>query len=330
MGACYSGDHIVYKNCMKNILIAGGAGFIGTHLSSALVALGHNVVVIDNFFTGERKNLEHLLDSGRFTLIDHDVTMPFTGADDILFDEIYNLACPASPVHYQPDPVRTMMVNILGMKNLLDLARAHKARILQTSTSEVYGNPEVHPQPENYLGNVNTIGIRACYDEGKRAAETLCFDYHRQYKVDIKIVRIFNTYGSLMRRDDGRVVSNFICQALAGEPLTIYGDGSQTRSFCYVDDMVGGIIRMMESADGVVGPVNLGNPDEFTVEELAEKILEKTGSNSPITFKPLPQDDPLQRQPDIRLAKQLLDWQPKISLDRGLDKTIAHFSQMRT
>jgi UDP-glucuronate decarboxylase len=315
------------KNLKKNILVAGGAGFIGAHLCSALIERGHRVVVLDNFFTGERKNLEHLHASRRFTLIEHDVTLPFLGVEGIVFDEIYNLACPASPVHYQPDPVRTMMVNILGMKNLLDLARAQNARILQTSTSEVYGDPEVHPQPETYLGNVNTIGIRACYDEGKRAAETLCFDYHRQYKVDIKIVRIFNTYGSLMRPDDGRVVSNFICQALKGEPITIYGDGSQTRSFCYIDDMVDGIIRMMESADGIKGPINLGNPDEFTVEELAEKVLEKTGSNSSQAFKPLPQDDPLQRKPDIRLAKMLLNWEPKVSLDRGLDKTIAYFSR---
>ncbi len=312
---------------MKNILVAGGAGFIGTHLCSALVKSGHNVVALDNFFTGTHKNIEHLHASGRFNLIEHDITVPFVGVDGVVFDQIYNLACPASPVHYQPDPVRTMMVNILGMKNLLDLAQAHKARILQSSTSEVYGNPEIHPQPESYLGNVNTIGIRACYDEGKRAAETLCFDYHRQYKTDIKIVRIFNTYGEFMRRDDGRVVSNFICQALAGEPLTIYGDGSQTRSFCYVDDLVDGIIRMMESPEGITGPVNLGNPDEFTMEELAEKILEKTGSDSPLTYKPLPQDDPLQRQPDISLAKELLGWQPKISLDRGLDKAISYFAK---
>lgn len=312
---------------MKNILVAGGAGFIGAYLCSALVALGYNVVALDNFFTGTRKNVEPLFAGGRFKLIEHDVIQPFSGIDGVVFDQIYNLACPASPVHYQPDPVRTMMVNILGMKNLLDLAREHKARILQTSTSEVYGNPIVHPQHENYLGNVNSIGIRACYDEGKRAAETLCFDYHRQYKVDIKLVRIFNTYGPLMRYDDGRVVSNFICQALAGKPLTIYGDGTQTRSFCYIDDMVDGIIRMMESKSGITGPVNLGNPDEFTVEELAEKILEKTASNSPLTFKPLPQDDPLQRKPDITLAKKLLDWQPKISLDRGLDKTIAYFAK---
>jgi UDP-glucuronate decarboxylase len=314
---------------MKNILIAGGAGFIGSHLCSTLIARGDNVVALDNFFTGKRENIEPLKESGRFSLIEHDITIPFTfeAANGAYFDEIYNLACPASPAHYQPDPVRTMMVNILGMKNLLDLAKAHNAKILQTSTSEVYGNPQVHPQPETYLGNVNTIGPRACYDEGKRAAETLCFDYHRQYKTNIKIVRIFNTYGPQMRKDDGRVISNFICQALAGEPVTIYGDGSQTRSFCYIDDMVAGIIAMMESKEGITGPVNLGNPDEFTIEEIAEKILEKTGSKSPLAYKPLPQDDPMQRQPDISLAGQLLGWQPKISLDRGLDKAIAYFTK---
>ncbi len=311
---------------MKNILVAGGAGFIGSHLCAALVENGNRVFAVDNFFTGRRENVEKLFASGRFDLIKQDVTDAFPDFGVIRFDEIYNLACPASPVHYQPDPVRTMMVNILGMKNLLDLAVEHKAKILQTSTSEVYGNPEVHPQPESYLGNVNTIGPRACYDEGKRAAETLCFDYHRQYKANIKVVRIFNTYGSLMRHDDGRVVSNFICQALAGEPITIYGDGTQTRSFCYVDDMVDGIIRMMASADGITGPINLGNPDEFTVEELAEKVLEMTGSKSSIAYKSLPQDDPLQRQPDIRLAKELLGWQPKIKLDKGLAKTIEYFS----
>jgi UDP-glucuronate decarboxylase len=250
---------------------------------------------------------------------------PFSASNNEKFDEIYNLACPASPVHYQPDPIRTLMINIVGTKNLLDLAKEHSARILQTSTSEVYGNPLVHPQGENYLGNVNMIGPRACYDEGKRAAETLCFDYHRQHKIDIKIVRIFNTYGSLMRCDDGRVVSNFICQALAGEPLTIYGDGTQTRSFCYIDDLVEGLIRMMESESGITGPVNLGNPDEFTVEELAEKVLEMTGSNSPLIYKPLPQDDPEQRRPDINLAKALLGWTPKTSLDKGLAKTIIYF-----
>lgn len=315
---------------MKNILIAGGAGFIGSHLCSALVAQGHRVVAFDDFFTGKRENVEHLLQTGRFELLEHDVMQPFTHTNGLVFDEIYNLACPASPVHYQLNPVRTMMINIIGMKNLLDLAVAHKARILQTSTSEVYGNPEIHPQPESYLGNVNTIGPRACYDEGKRAAETLCFDYHREHDVDIKIVRIFNTYGSLMRSDDGRVVSNFICQALEGKPITIYGDGSQTRSFCYIDDLVDGIIRMMESAGGITGPINLGNADEFTVEELAEKVIELTGSKSEIIFKPLPQDDPLQRQPDISLAKEILGWQPKIALDRGLVKTIEYFQKTLT
>lgn len=312
---------------MKNILVAGGAGFIGSNLCTALVAGGHKVTAFDNFFTGNAENTAHFAETGLFSLINHDVMQPFTTANNEHFDEIYNLACPASPVHYQPDPIRTMMINILGTKNLLDLAKAHGARFLQTSTSEVYGNPLQHPQTENYLGNVNPIGPRACYDEGKRAAETLCFDYHRQHKIDIKIVRIFNTYGSLMRRDDGRVVSNFICKALAGEPLAIYGDGSQTRSFCYIDDLVEGMIKMMESAVGVCGPVNLGNPDEFTMEELAEKVLEMTGSSSPIIYKPLPQDDPLKRCPDITLAKELLGWQPKISLEKGLAKTIAYFSK---
>jgi UDP-glucuronate decarboxylase len=308
---------------MKKILIAGGAGFIGSHLCHALIARGEHVTAFDDFFTGERHNVEDLAGNERFSLIQHDVMQPFSGQ----FDEIYNLACPASPVHYQPDPVRTMMVNIIGTKNLLDLAKQTGARFLQTSTSEVYGNPLVHPQPETYLGNVNTIGPRACYDEGKRAAETLCFDYHRQYKVDIKLVRIFNTYGPAMRRDDGRVVSNFICQALAGEPLTMYGDGSQTRSFCYIDDLVDGLLRMMQSDASITGPINLGNPDEFTMTELAEKVLELTGSESPLIYKPLPQDDPEQRQPDITLAKKLLGWEPKIALDRGLAKTIAYFKQ---
>jgi len=312
---------------MKNILIAGGAGFIGAHLCAALVARGHKVTAFDNMFTGRGENVAHLAETGRFTLLEHDVMQPFAAPDGEKFDEIYNLACPASPVHYQPDPIRTMMINVIGTKNLLDLAVAHGARILQTSTSEVYGNPLVHPQVETYLGNVNTIGPRACYDEGKRAAETLCFDYHRKHKVDIKIVRIFNTYGEKMRADDGRVVSNFICQALAGEPLTMYGDGTQTRSFCYISDLVDGIIRMMESEKGITGPVNLGNPDEFTMEELAEKILELTGSNSEIIYKPLPQDDPQQRKPDISLAKELLDWQPKTKLDKGLTKTISYFSK---
>ena len=313
---------------MKTILVAGGAGFIGANLCSALVAKGHSVIAFDNFFTGKPENLEKLSATGRFKLIEHDVLHPFIAPNGVKFDQIYNLACPASPVHYQPDPIRTMMINVIGTKNLLDLAVEHGARILQTSTSEIYGNPEIHPQSESYLGNVNTIGPRACYDEGKRAAETLCFDYHRKHGVDIKVVRIFNTYGLLMRSDDGRVVSNFICQALKGGEISIYGDGSQTRSFCYIDDLVDGIIRMMESAIGITGPVNLGNPDEFTMQELAEKILEMTGSNSVISYKSLPQDDPLQRQPDISLAKKLLDWQPKISLDRGLAKTITYFENV--
>lgn len=308
---------------MKQILVAGGAGFIGSHLCRRLLADGHKVTALDNFFTGTRENVANL--GEHFTLVEHDTTEPFSGQELNGFDQIYNLACPASPVHYQPDPVRTMMVNIIGTKNLLDLAKATGARILQASTSEVYGNPLIHPQPESYTGNVNPIGPRACYDEGKRAAETLCFDYHRKHGVDIKVIRIFNTYGPGMRADDGRVVSNFICQALQNIPLTLYGDGQQTRSFCYVDDLVDGMVRMMNSAAGITGPVNLGNPDEFTVQELAEKVLELIGSDVPLSFKPLPQDDPLQRQPDIRLAKELLGWEPKISLDRGLPKTIAYF-----
>jgi UDP-glucuronate decarboxylase len=311
---------------MKNILVAGGAGFIGSHLCRALVAKGHRVLACDNFFTGRREAVADLLPHEQFTLIEHDITQPIP-AQWGTFDEIYNLACPASPVHYQPDPVRTMMVNILGMKNLLDLATATGARILQTSTSEVYGDPELHPQPETYRGNVNPIGPRACYDEGKRAAETLCFDYHRTRGTQIKVVRIFNTYGPSMRHDDGRVVSNFVCQALAGEALTIYGDGTQTRSFCYVDDMVAGLIAMMESDASITGPVNLGNPDEFTMLELAETVLEMTSSTSALAFKPLPQDDPTQRQPDITLAKTLLGWVPSIKLHRGLTKTIAYFKE---
>lgn len=315
---------------MKNILVAGGAGFIGSNLCTSLVARGHNVVAIDNFYTGKRENVQQLLESKHFQLVEHDVMQPFYPVEGGVFDEIYNLACPASPVHYQPNPIRTMMVNVVGTKNLLDLAVEHKARFLQASTSEIYGNPLEHPQSESYLGNVNSIGPRACYDEGKRAAETLCFDYNRTINVDIKVVRIFNTYGGNMRSDDGRVVSNFICQALRGEPLTIYGDGSQTRSFCYVDDLVEGIIRMMESAYGVTGPVNLGNPDEFTIEELAEKVLELTGSKSEMVYKPLPQDDPLQRKPDIRIAGEILGWQPKIKLDRGLVKAIEYFRNQLT
>ena len=309
---------------MKNILVAGGAGFIGANLCAELVAQGHKLVAFDDFFTGRAENVKKLSETGRFSLITHDILQPFTTAEK--FDEIYNLACPASPVHYQPDPIRTMMVNVIGTKNLLDLAGVQGARMLQTSTSEVYGNPLQHPQSEHYHGNVNPIGPRACYDEGKRAAETLCFDYHRKRGVDIKLVRIFNTYGEKMRADDGRVVSNFICQALTGKPLTIYGDGSQTRSFCYISDMVRGIISMMASGASTTGPINLGNPDEFTMEELAEKVLELTGSKSEITYSPLPQDDPLQRRPDISLAQELLGWQPQVTLERGLAKTIKYFA----
>ena len=309
---------------MKNILVAGGAGFIGANLCAELVARGHKVLAFDDFFNGRAENLAELAETCRFSLVQHDAMQTFETNEK--FDEIYNLACPASPVHYQPDPIHTMMVNILGTKNLLDLAEKQGATFLQTSTSEVYGNPLEHPQKESYNGNVNPIGPRACYDEGKRAAETLCFDYHRKRGVDIKVVRIFNTYGEKMRSDDGRVVSNFICQALAGKPLTIYGDGSQTRSFCYISDLAAGLIQMMESDKGVTGPINLGNPDEFTMEELAEKVIEMTGAKSEIIYKPLHQDDPAQRRPDITLAEELLGWKPHISLEKGLAKTIRYFA----
>lgn len=308
----------------KHILVTGAAGFIGSHLCHALLAQGHKVTGLDNFHSGQKKHIEALAKLPGFSFLEHDIVAPLpeTLAN---YHEIYNLACPASPPHYQQDPVRTMLISVIGTFNLLELASRTAARFLQASTSEIYGDPEIHPQPESYAGNVNPIGPRACYDEGKRAAETLCFDFHRTLKVDIKVVRIFNTYGPNMRADDGRVVSNFINQALKGEPLTLYGDGTQTRSFCYVDDMVEGLIAMMESPPGTTGPVNLGNPDEFTMEELAEKLLELTGSASPLTYKPLPADDPKQRQPDIRLAREILGWEPKVKLDKGLAKTIAYF-----
>jgi UDP-glucuronate decarboxylase len=306
---------------MKRILVTGGAGFIGSHLCKRLVEEGNEVICVDNFFTGSKKNVEKLLDYNNFELIRHDVIKELY----VEVDQIYNLACPASPPHYQYDPIKTMQTSVLGAMNMLGLAKRCHARILQASTSEVYGNPLVHPQPESYWGNVNTIGIRSCYDEGKRAAETLFFDYHRQHDVDIKVIRIFNTYGPNMNPNDGRVVSNFIVQALKGEDITMYGDGSQTRSFCFVDDLVEGMVRMMNSRDGFTGPVNLGNPGEFTMLELAEKVLEQTGSKSKIIFKPLPQDDPTQRKPVIDLAKKELDWQPTIPLDEGLKKTIEYF-----
>lgn len=306
---------------MKRILVTGGAGFIGSHLCARLVNEGNDVLCIDNFFTGSKSNIEPLLDKHNFELIRHDVTKELL----VEVDQIYNLACPASPVHYQYNPVKTMKTSVMGAINMLGLAKRVKARILQASTSEVYGNPNVHPQPEEYWGNVNPVGIRSCYDEGKRAAETLFFDYRRQNNVDIKVIRIFNTYGPNMNANDGRVVSNFIVQALKGEDITIYGDGTQTRSFCYVDDLVDGMIRMMNSRDGFTGPVNLGNPQEFTMLALAEKVIKFTGSKSKIVYQPLPQDDPTQRKPVIDLAKKELDWEPKISLDEGLAKTIEYF-----
>ncbi len=308
---------------MKRILVTGGAGFIGSHLCARLVDEGNDVICADNFFTGSKKNIEALLDKHNFELIRHDVTKELL----VEVDQIYNLACPASPVHYQYNPVKTMKTSVMGAINMLGLAKRVRARILQASTSEVYGNPAVHPQPEEYWGNVNPVGIRSCYDEGKRAAETLFFDYHRQNNVDIKIIRIFNTYGPNMNANDGRVVSNFIVQALKNEDITIYGDGTQTRSFCYVDDLVEGMVRMMNSRDGFTGPVNLGNPGEFTMLELAEKVIALMGSKSRIVHQPLPQDDPTQRKPVIDLAKKELGWEPTISLDEGLRKTISYFEK---
>jgi len=310
---------------LKRVLITGGAGFIGSHLSLRLLGEGHEVICLDNFFTGNKNNILPLLDNKRFELIRHDVTFPLY----VEVDQIYNLACPASPIHYQHDPVATTKTSVHGAINMLGLAKRTKARILQASTSEVYGDPEIHPQPESYWGRVNPIGIRSCYDEGKRCAETLCFDYHRQNKVDIRVVRIFNTYGPNMHPNDGRVVSNFIVQALRNEDLTIYGDGSQTRSFQYIDDLVEGLVRMMNNERGFVGPVNLGNPVEFTIRQLAEKVLEMIpASRSTISFKPLPGDDPRQRCPDIALAKRELDWEPKTQLAAGLKQTIEYFSRV--
>lgn len=303
------------------ILITGGAGFIGSHLSERLLNEGHEVVVVDNYFTGQKKNIHHLMDNKNFELVRHDITMPFF----IEVDQIYNLACPASPVHYQYNAIKTIKTSVMGAINMLGLAKRINARILQASTSEVYGDPDIHPQPESYWGNVNPIGIRACYDEGKRCAETLFVNYHNQNNVKIKIIRIFNTYGPKMHPNDGRVVSNFIVQALSGKDITIYGDGSQTRSFQYVDDLLEGMVRMMNSRAEFVGPVNIGNPVEFTIKELAEMVIEMTGTNSKIIYQPLPQDDPLQRKPDIQLAKKELDWEPKIALRDGLVKTIEYF-----
>lgn len=305
----------------KRSLVTGGAGFLGSHLCERLLSEGGEVLCVDNFFTGTRANVEHLLGHPRFELLRHDVTFPLY----VEVDEIYNLACPASPVHYQFDPVQTTKTSVIGAINMLGLAKRTKARILQASTSEVYGDPTVHPQPEGYWGHVNPIGPRSCYDEGKRCAETLFFDYHRQHRLDIRVVRIFNTYGPRMHPNDGRVVSNFIVQALTGQDITIYGDGSQTRSFCYVDDLIDAMVRMMNNDAGPAGPINIGNPNEFTMRQLAEEVIRLTGSSSRLVFRPLPSDDPKQRQPDISLAKDRLGWQPTIQLEHGLQKTIEYF-----
>ena len=306
---------------MKRILVSGGAGFIGSHLCTRLINEGHDVICLDNFFTGSKENIIHLMDNHHFEVVRHDITFPYSAE----VDEIYNLACPASPIHYQYDAIQTIKTSVMGAINMLGLARRLNAKILQASTSEVYGDPEVHPQPESYWGNVNPIGIRSCYDEGKRCSETFFMDYHRQNNVRIKIVRIFNTYGPRMLPNDGRVVSNFLIQALKNDDITIYGTGEQTRSFQYIDDLVEGMIRMMNTGDDFTGPVNLGNPNEFSMLQLAEKIIRKTGSKSKITFKPLPHDDPQQRKPDIRLAQEKLGWQPTILLDEGLDRMIDYF-----
>ncbi len=307
----------------KRVLITGGAGFLGSHLSERLLNEGCDVLCLDNFYSGTKDNVAHLMDNPYFELIRHDVTFPLY----VEVDEIYSLACPASPIHYQRDPVQTTKTSVHGAINMLGLAKRTKAKIFQASTSEVYGDPEVHPQQESYWGRVNPIGIRSCYDEGKRCAETLFFDYQRQHDLEIKVVRIFNTYGPRMHPNDGRVVSNFIVQALRGQDITIYGDGSQSRSFCYVDDLIEGFVRLMASPKEVTGPINMGNPDEFTIKQLAETVLRMVGGKSKLVFKPLPQDDPRQRQPDITLAKATLSWEPQIKLDAGLEKTIEYFRQ---
>ncbi len=306
---------------MNRVLVTGGAGFLGSHLCERLLKEGNDVICVDNLFTGSKDNIRHLMTNPYFEFIRHDITEPLY----VEVDQIYNLACPASPIHYQHDPIKTAKTSVMGALNMLGLAKRVHARILQASTSEVYGDPEIHPQPESYRGCVNTIGIRSCYDEGKRMAETLFFDYHRQHNVDIKVMRIFNTYGPRMHPNDGRVVSNFIVQALKEEAVTIYGTGQQTRSFCYVEDLIEGMYRLMNSRDGFTGPVNIGNPGEFTMLELAQKVIELTGSKSQIIFKELPQDDPMQRKPIIELAKKELDWEPTIMLEEGLKKTIAYF-----
>lgn len=305
----------------KTVLVTGGAGFLGSHLCERLLAIGHDVLCVDNFFTSRRNNISHLLKNPYFEVLRHDITIPLY----VEVDEIYNLACPASPIHYQYDPVQTTKTSVHGSINMLGLAKRNKAKIFQASTSEIYGNPKVHPQREDYWGDVNPIGPRSCYDEGKRCAETLFFDYRRQHNLRIKVARIFNTYGPRMHPSDGRVVSNFIVQALKGEPITVYGEGKQSRSFCYVDDLIEGLIRLMNTADDFTGPVNLGNPDEFTILQLAQEVISTTGSKSKIVFKPLPTDDPIQRCPDITLAKKTLAWEPSIKLRDGLKKTIAYF-----
>ena len=305
----------------KRVLVTGGAGFLGSHLCERLLKEGCDVLCLDNFYSGTKDNVAHLLNNPHFELMRHDVTFPLY----VEIDEIYNLACPASPIHYQWDPVQTTKTSVHGAINMLGLAKRTKAKILQASTSEVYGDPEIHPQKENYWGHVNPIGIRSCYDEGKRCAETLFFDYHRQHNLGIKVVRIFNTYGPRMHPNDGRVVSNFIVQALRGENITIYGDGSQTRSFCYVDDLIEGFIRMMATSQEVTGPINIGNPTEFTIKQLAETVLKMVGGESKLVLNPLPQDDPKQRQPDITVARKALDWEPQVNLEQGLGKTINYF-----
>ncbi len=311
----------------KRIMVTGGAGFLGSHLCERLLADGHDVLCVDNYFTGRRDNVAHLMGSSRFEVMRHDVTFPLY----VEVDEIYNLACPASPIHYQHDPVQTTKTSVHGAINMLGLAKRLRAKILQASTSEVYGDPSVHPQTEDYWGNVNPIGIRSCYDEGKRCAETLFFDYHRQHKLRIKVARIFNTYGPRMHPKDGRVVSNFIMQALAGEPITIYGEGQQTRSFCFCSDLIDGFVRLMGTGDEITGPMNLGNPVEMTIRELAEAVIDLTGSKSKLVYEPLPQDDPVQRRPDISFARRALDgWEPKVALRDGLTQTIAYFDKLRS
>jgi UDP-glucuronate decarboxylase len=312
---------VLAVNTRKTVLVTGGAGFIGSRLCEYLLDLGHEVLCLDNFFTSSKENIHHLLDNHRFELIRHDVVRPIF----LEVNQIYNLACPASPLHYQQNPVSTIKTNVMGAVNMLGLAKRVRARILQASTSEVYGDPQVHPQAESYWGHVNPIGLRSCYDEGKRCAETLFFDYHRQYRIEIKVVRIFNTYGPRMHPDDGRVVSNFIVQALKGENITVYGDGSQSRAFCYVDDLVRGLVQMMDTPTEFIGPLNLGNPVPMTILDIAKLIIEMTGSKSKVIYKPLPSDDPRQREPDISLAREKLLWEPRVSLDEGLKKTIAYF-----